>query len=126
MNPVATVAAQRIRDNLLDSEYGLDISDEEQESHERKHFSLKELRGGHEKIDILHPDDVKIAAGPPSPCERMYSRQESARVLLAARTEHFGGDLVTQEHQSRELVNSLANQRFKFKHFARLGDIGHS
>ncbi len=31
----------------------------------------------------------------------------SASVLLAADTEHFGGDLVTQEHTSREKVLAL-------------------
>ncbi|OQS07677.1 6-phosphofructo-2-kinase/fructose-2,6-biphosphatase, partial [Thraustotheca clavata] len=85
-----------------DSEYGLNVANETTRAarsgsmtRAKSAESLKKL----EETTILTPKDLFIAPKLPQAVVREYSTNS---VLLAARTQHFGGDLVTQEHQERE------------------------
>ena len=113
MNPDATEAAQRVKENFCRSdelEYALDVQAGSDAPDETKPFTLRGINRTPSltNLDILgHTSPIGDAPNvPPSP-EHNRPRGDSTSVLLAANTEHFGGDLVTQEHQSRVVVNSL-------------------
>ncbi|OQR84984.1 6-phosphofructo-2-kinase/fructose-2,6-biphosphatase [Achlya hypogyna] len=85
-----------------DSEYGLNISDETSRAARSGSITRSKSAESLPKLDqpeIIDPKNLFSVPKLPQAVVREYSTNS---VLLAARTQHFGGDLVTQEHQERE------------------------
>ncbi|KDO28339.1 hypothetical protein SPRG_06578 [Saprolegnia parasitica CBS 223.65] len=85
-----------------DSEYGLNVTDETSRAARSGSITRSKSAESLPKLDeaeIIDPKKLFAAPKLPQAVVREYSTNS---VLLAARTQHFGGDLVTQEHQERE------------------------
>lgn len=127
INPEAVTAANNIREFNLgqvdlraseeDLEYSLDPKERKKAvpnasstgntrfrssssslmSRSHSETSLKSLESIHLSNDVTVKKDVVVKN-----LRNSFLHQNTQTVLLAARTAHFGGDLVTQEHQLRE------------------------
>ncbi|KAH9086564.1 hypothetical protein LEN26_019991 [Aphanomyces euteiches] len=95
------------RDSVIrsdDAEYGLNVTEEHlaNRSHRTSSAGSIPRSKSEESLKSLATDvaeKLTFAAPKRSSFVREFSQTS---ILLAARTEHFGGDLVTQEHQTRQ------------------------